>query len=322
MYHGTNAEHLPKIFQLGMIPDPTKGHWKGDKAHQDATLGSPSLHSLKGSYWTDNTSTAFSSAIDAVRGSAGRQAVIIAQIVPQTAKADEDDVRNPVLNTFRTVLVPHFGHADARYVAPSLKGAIDADPKFYNKIVDEFAKHLHDRLKTGDKMPMDKAMMKKTFDATLERMLGHIDMTQDRGKWNYIEAYERWLENVIDWEEARVKAKEKAESGDLPKYDKVSGEKKFLDALDDISRRYRKSAMPPGENDPYRLRTNLRVTEPVGFSGRNKIVAIIVGHGRQLELAYGKVPQQFIDDYSKSWGPNFRIIDRKTGKPVYNSLED
>jgi hypothetical protein len=90
--------------------------------------------------------------------------------------------------------------------------------------------------------------------------------------------------------------------------------------LDKVSSRYRKYTRIPGEGEPWRLRTNLRITEPVGFSGRNKIIAIVLGHGQKLEVVYGKLPEKFIKDYAQSWGPNFEIVDRK-GKIIFKSSE-
>ena len=322
MYHGTTSKHLPKIFQLGMVPNPTQGRWKDDNLEQGASASAPSLRSLEGSYWTDNMATALISANSSRRAIGGEAAIVVAQIVPQSGKADEDDIRGPIANAFQTILIPYFGHREMTSIVWPLLGAIEADPKFYNKLVGEFAEYLHSRLKTSDKMPIDKKMMKDTFDATHQRLLGHVDAKEGREKWAYHEAYERWLENHMDWKKAREKAKNKQENEAIPRFDKVSGEKAFLEILDQLSRRYRKSAIPDAD-DKYRMRTNLRVTEPVGFKGRNKILAILVlNTSKTLSLVYGHLPGNAISDYSQFWGPEFQITDRKTGETIYNTLKE
>lgn len=315
MYHGTNSIHLPKIFQLGMIPDPSGGRWKGDKEFEDTTINSPSMHSLKGSYWTDNVTTAYSSARDTLGGTDGRQMIVVAQLVPQTAKADEDDVRPVVEQAFREAYQPYHGARNLELAATMIHAQVTVDNNIYTELVNSFAKIVHDRLKTSDKMPFEPDFFRSVFDATLNRALGHVNWEQH--KWYYIEAYQRALEDTseLDYEEAREEALKLKDN--MPTFNKVSGEKQFLRALDKVSRRYRKSAMPTPEGE-WRLRTNLRITEPVGFSGRNKIIAIVVGHGRKLEVVYGKVPEKFIKDYAKSWGPNFEIIDRK-GNTIHKS---
>jgi len=322
MYHGTSSKHLPKIYQLGMIPDPTEGRWKGEEELEASSILSPSMHSLKGSYWTDNIVTAYSSARDAMStGGESRMMIVVAQLVPQSAKADEDDVRMPVQRAFAEALRSHFGARDLDLAVPMAKGTIDADPNFYKELMSDFATNLHNKLKTSEKMPMDKAMMQDTFDAAMERVLGHVDMKKGRAKQAYIESYEYALEQKMDWEKAREIAQEMYQKNEIPTFNVIEGEKKFLQALDKLSQRYRKFALPPKE-DEWRLQTTLRITEPVGFSGRNKIVAIVLGRGQVLELVYGNLPQQFISDYSKFWSPNFKVVDKRSGKVVHNSLNE
>lgn len=319
MYHGTSSKFLPKIFQLGMIPNPTKGRWKGDEELEGSSIHSPSMHSLEGSYWTNNITTARSSARDALStGGEARLALIIAQIVPQTAKSDEDDVRIPVRRAFKNALSKHFGARDLDQSVPMAKGRMDADPAFFQELVSDFSKTLHDELKSSDKMPIDNNMMQDAFEAAFERILGHVDMSEGSAKRAYIESYEYALgKKIDDWEEARKLAREKYEKNDVPDYSKTEGERKFLQALDKISGRYRKFAQNQGG-----FNQSLRVTTPVGFSGRNKIVAIVLGDGANMELVYGKLPQKFIKDHSSSWGPKFKITDKKSGQVIHDTTQE
>lgn len=321
MYHGTSSKFLPKIFQLGMIPEPSEGKWKDDRLEQKASVISPTLRSLKGSYWTDNVATASGAGADTTRTIGGTELIIVAQIVPQTAKADEDDVRGPVLRAFRKVIIPHYGHRDVGDIAWPMLGAFEANPKLHKEVVDAFATELHNTLKTSDKMPLDKNLMEYVFDAAHQRLLGHVHAI-GRMKWAYIESFEHELEHVLgdNWGEAKKIAQEKAEKNDIPVFDKVAGERKFLDALDKVSLRYKKSAMPPSE-EQWRLRTNLRVTEPVGFSGRNKIICILlVKDSSNFKVVYGAVPDKFLEDWKNKWGPHFRIVDRND-KEIFNTLK-
>jgi len=41
MYHGTTSAILPKVYQMGMIPNPKKGKWKGENSFKYTTIGSP-----------------------------------------------------------------------------------------------------------------------------------------------------------------------------------------------------------------------------------------------------------------------------------------
>lgn len=319
MYHGTSSKFLPKIFQLGIIPNPSAGKWKDDELEQKATVTSPSLRSLKGSYWTDNLTTAAGAARDSARTQGGEPTIVIAQIVPQSGFADEDDVKGPMQRAFRQALIPYFGHRDPADIAWPLRGLHDARPDLYKTIAGDFAEILHKELKASSKMPIDKKMLSNVFRAIHERLLGHIDPMKGRTKWAYFEAYENWLAGKEDWETAKKLTKEKIEKTDIPKFNKVSGEKNFLNALELVTKRYKKSALP---SDEFRIRTNLRITEPVGFSGRNKITSILVGDKTELKLVYGDLPQSFIKDWSSSWGPSFRITDKKSGKEIHNTMKE
>jgi len=312
VFHGTSSDNLSKIFELGMIPNPTKGKWKGDEEFTSTAINSPSLHSLEGSYWTDNIGIAYSSARQALAGTDARQMVVIAQIVPQTAVADEDDVRPVVERAFREAYRDSQGARDIDLAAPAIHAQIQASNSFYLETLGKFAKYIHEELKTSDKMPLNMGFFRDVFEATLNRILGYVNW--EREKWHYIEAYQRELENKHDLDVAKKEALKMKDN--LPTFDKAAGERDFLQALDKVSRRYRKSALPPG--DSLRFRTNLRVTEPVGFKGRNKILAFVIGFGEKIEVVYGEVPQKFIKDYAQFWGPNFKIVDRK-GKLIHGS---
>lgn len=324
MYHGTSSKFLPKIFQMGIIPEPTEGKWKNDDLEQDASAIAHSLRSLKGSYWTDNIMLAYMSARRTVRNQGGDPMLVIAQIVRQSALADEDNVVGPIQRAYQQSLIPYFGARDVSDTAWSLQGIREADPKEYKKIASDFAQQLHDILKTSDKMPIDKNKLLKVFEATHERLLGHVDVNKGWTKTSYIDLYDHWLSKQMDWKKAIEIAREKVNKNDIPTFDKISGERGFTNALDYVSKRYKKSALQP--KDGY---GTLRVTEQVGFSGRNKIVAMTIilpetthvhhAPDQVLQLVYGHLPSNFISDWRTNWGSKFKIVDRKSERTLYNT---
>lgn len=322
MFHGTSSKFLPKIFQLGMIPEPTTGKWKDEKLEQQTDLLNPSLRSLKGSYWTDNVGVALSSANNTRKEVGGVGAIVIAQIIQQSGLSDEDDIRGPINQAFGKVVSEYFGAAGTTENAWRIKGLIDANPTIYQKIIDDFAEKLHNSLTKNPKMPIDKPQMKRAFDTFLERMLAHMPIEEGwYNKSRYFESYQVGLEKSgMDYKKAHEKTREDLEKS-LPAFNKVSAEKAFLDSLEELSARYRASALPPKSEEEYRYRTNIRITQPVGFSGRNKIIGIVVmNDDRNLENVYGTVPVEFINGYKRFWGPKFKLIDKKSGQVVYNGI--
>lgn len=327
MFHGTTSNFLPKIFQLGMIPNPKKGRWKGEDNFVSTTINRPSMHSLEGSYWTTNLGEAYKAAGDAVRTDTpedeGNRMIVVAQIMPHSAKADEDDVRRIVSQAFITAYAKYFGNRQEDQAAPMILAASQFDLNMYVDMVEEFAKNIHERLKTSDKMPFDSDFFRSVFEATLERLLGHLDFSEGPALRSYLEQLEYlYGKKTGDYKEAREvsEARYKELSGKgFPEYTKTGGEKKFLQALDKVSSRYRKSVFQRENEYGDMSDTTLRMTEPVGFSGRNKIVAIILGRGRGLVLAYGNsIPQDFINKYKRFWGPAFSVKNQK-GEVIYPS---
>lgn len=311
-----------------MIPEPAEGKWKSDELEAKADLLNPSLRSLKGSYWSDNLGVAISSASNARREVGGNNTIVVAQIIPQTAYADEDDLRGPVQRAFGKVTQEEFGHAGTAENAWRIKGLIDANKSRHTELVSNFSNYLHQQLTKNSKKPIDKTLTKKAFDTFLERMLAHMPIEEGwYNKSRYIESYHRGLEESgMDWEQAKKKAAEKYNEP-FPKYNKTAAEKAYLGVLEELTIRYRESTLPPGEEE-YRMRTNVRISQSVGFRGRNKIISIVTirqdedRRERSLELVYGTLLTKFIDDYSQHWGPNFQVIDRKSGSVIHDTLKE
>lgn len=322
VFHGTSSKFLPKIFQLGVIPNSKQGAWRAedDKHEVDADIRNPSLRSLEGSYWTTRVGTASSSATAAVMAYGGDKMYIIAQIVPRTALADEDNIRSLVKRAFDNMMSNWFGgrkNSESEVDAWKLKGAIDADPAEYQKMVDDFSVILYDLLigKNGQgkvaTTPFDKSLFKETFDTYFERILGHADIGEYASyKRKYLDNYELYLPSGTENVDDLVQDKHL----NPPKLNKVQGEKNYLNTLDKLTKKYKKTVKPSEQA----FDTTLRVTTPIGFSGKNKILAIVTEKevpktfNSALTIEYGNLPNEFINLYD-DWetGP-YTIFDKKT----------
>jgi len=325
MFHGTTSKFLPRIFQLGVVPNPKAGKWKGDISNDDSVdANRRSLKSLEGSYWTTNVGTAFSAGNNTRRKFGGNSIFIIAEIVPQTGKADEDSVEGSIDRAFAASIVPWFGARSIPEAAVALQGILDADSlnggTTEKQITKDFSKQLHNSLKINDKMPMDEKMLGKVFHVYLERILGHMDIENGDKKWEYLENYRRELEKGTGWSQEDAKKMMDKKTNNIPKFDSGIGEENYSKALDWVSGRYKKSTFVGDDED---FGVNLRVTQPVGFRGRNKIIAILDSPKEEtnLILIYGnKVPNEFIVKWKDFWGPNFKIIDQN-GKILYDAMK-
>lgn len=323
MFHGTTTKYLSSILANGIIPNPKEGPWKKE---DEVSAGQSSRQSLFGSYWTDNLSTAYGASGNASRNQGGEKIIVIAQIIPSSGFADEDDVKFSISREFNNSAGKEIGVFSSER-AWNLKGLIDVEPETYSKMINDFSNNLHNRLTKNKKMPLDTILFKNTFDAYLERLLAHQLKTDERSKWKYVDMPDKIL--------GREGGKKAIEDFDniAADYKDISGsEKKYLEIQDKISRRYKESTNPNSYDDEagylQKFHTNARIPNPVKFKGNNRIIGIVlipkindeVPKWKQepLRLLYGTISQEFIDGYKKFSGPNFQILD-KNGKVIYSS---
>jgi len=321
MYHGTSDKHWAKIRSEGLQPKVKTRTWADDPS---ATSISPSRASLESTYLTDNLMTAKSAAWTAVRNAkANHEVIVIVQAQPRSAFADEDDVSSALEWQFQKV----FGVNPAESARYSTEFWMEYKfaPSSVRHYEDDYVKEVVDHFKkiTGIEID-DKAMgilapvLRSAVWVGIERVLAHF-IEKPESSWSKpISAATDFLRNFSKTRE-EYKGKIDVAQADaekmLSKIPSVSdAERKWLGVKDKVTRILRKIAW----QQDSRVAHNIRIAEPITFSGRNKIIGAVlifktgVGMVEGLKVLYGSLPEKFKEDWNKAVGPrDWTSIERQ-----------
>lgn len=305
MYHGTSDSFLKSILSNGIVPTPKDKVWDTDP---DAGTHTPSRVSLPGSYWTSSLLTASGSSSRARRKFGGNNILVIAMLARQSAFADEDSI-NGSFNWGYAKALRNLGlsaELSPATILSYIAKDIDGKANIAEKLPEQFALETHELLKSSDRQPIDAPLLKKAFWSYFKRLLAHA---KKEGSFDSLFTPEPGFKNMVD---------------NIPDVD--AAESYWLSVRDVLTRRYTKTAR--GEDD---LNLTLRMTEPVGYRGANKIIGMIGDNPNPTKessfdepkvLYYGNPDnnaiEQVIDDYRTIIGP-FPGMVTPDGKTVYPS---
>lgn len=309
MYHGTTDAFLRNILSNGIEPNPGKKVWDTDPG---ASTHVQSRVSLEGSYWTSNLLTAIGSSGRAKNKFGGNRILVLAKLALQSAFADEDDINGTVNWAYadslrRFKLSTEVGAAT---MFGLLSGGYEGEiPGLAEKLPALFTDELHDRLKSSPQQPIDRELLKQAFWVYFKRLLAH---SKQEGSFDTMHGSSYVSQDAINA---------------IP--DVETAERAWLDMREILTRRYTKTARGSEARDD--VNHTLRMTEPVGYRGSNKIIAIMGDNPNPTKessydepkvLYYGNPEdrdvKQFIDDYSTSIG-QFPGMITPDGKEVYPS---
>lgn len=294
MYHGTSSVFLRSILKHGMQPNPKQRVWT---PNDTASIATPTMASLSGSYWTSDLSLAQSSSNTAVKRVGGEPILIMAQIQTQQAKADED------------VVTPDIDHA----VNTTITRMMRVNAKDYDRIINlywyklddwqmntlytQFAHEFHKTLTRNPQQPPDKKLAQQVLDSYMRRILAHRIEKMDP------ESKKLFLDNI--------KNRSRITADTIPTISQA--EQDYLEVRDRVTQRYRDSTTYNKSETHV-----LRMTDPVGYSGASHIVNIVglSKSDKPLIVYYGSsnLPNKFINDYPKVLGPIPQIITKSTEK--------
>lgn len=272
MFHGTSTAFLQSILKNGMVPRPKSKSWDEDP---DVSLSSQSRVSLEGSYWTSNLLTATSSAWRTSNKFKGDQLIIIAQIQQQQAFADEDSVTYVINSSFSN----SFGNS-LYMERPDLIAELYYDhPDRIQKTKEVFNEKLHNNLTKNTKKPIPTNMLNDLFDAFVMRLIAHGEKESGGKEWySPLRRVKNKPDNILSVNEA---------------------ENNLLAQKDKLTKYYSESAI----ESPTDFSHTLRISEPITYSGANKILFIIERDKKlenlPLKLHYGTppLPNKFMEQW-------------------------
>jgi hypothetical protein len=296
MFHGTSTVFLRSILKTGMVPNPKLKKWDTDPK---ASLTTQSRVSLSGSYWSGRLMTSISSANNTIEKFGGNKLIIIANIQTQSAKADEDQI------TFDIPREYDYAFGGVYSTRPDLVAQVYYNSKkYYEDAKSKFVKSLHNSLTENPNKPIPTDLLEELFNTFTIRIISYgIKEAGNDTYYNPIKNINP-IPNVPSTEEA---------------------ESELLKLKDKITRYYRETT-----EDKGRFSHTLRITDPVDYSGANRITHIIeipksyINKNKdfvqpEMILHYGNpktIPNKFIDEYINRVGDFSGMVVDTSGNIV------
>lgn len=289
-YHGTSAGLIPDILHQGLQIDPEKRAW-GDDPH--AGPMKPSRASNVGVYLTKSLMSAVGHGRRPAQRDKANIVLVVCDLQGRSLVADEDDL-GPSLASIATKELVHSANVASWYWMAGQSP--DAETLGWLKrarqeYVDSQSKFIAYRL--GDNLrPRFMAKIRELVDGcwplAVERAAAYYP--REHGS-NWIWS---WRDN---WNRYTGQPDEDAPNPPDPQ----AVEKRFAEHIERMTRTLKQLAL--------RERTipTARSTRSIGFSGANRIVAIVeLIEGRPnytLRLHYGRLPDDFRRQWEEGMGP-------------------
>jgi len=295
MYHGSNIKNKDIILSQGLIPNPKKRAWSEDK---DVSFYQPSRESLGGIYLTNNVIKATSSGT--VSGGGGQCILVVVSIQTGNLLADEDDFK------FRLNQISIPGLVANEWMMQRLYAASIALKE--NRIPqDSYSQGIREELESTKQAFITDfigGVSRKLKDGlTPQETLAAEDIL-DQG---FLTVLKRLASHVKSWG-SRSWGSEELWGVEKPDPGEAEAEfKRLEDRLTRVFKRVGRS-----EHRESDFNNSARIETPIGYSGKNRIVAVIEvlpyqrEIGTQVKILYppsGEVPEKLIRDWEKAQGP-------------------
>jgi hypothetical protein len=325
-FHGSSIKNLKSILSQGLLPNVKTKNWNPDRSSGSSVQ--VSLESYGGTYVTRNLLTALGAPED--RRTEGRSVMVCLEMQPNTMFLDEDSITG-VLDQPIQHMSDSQWHVGLFYIAATRS---DADARWQPDVamfqktysdtaIERWKYEFKEKYKTEMHPDLEAEMRKELpacWIAAMGRRAAHLYKTE-RADYEAKRAYAQV---------AHEKAKD-MEWADLPSAAELfptpaQGEEDFRNAVEKITRSLRIMARPSTGNDSMYNRDSARVMEPIGYSGSNKITAVLevrdgpayVGEDWKkpvpIIVHYGSVPAMFVDQWKARQGSELDIQQRPEAK--------
>jgi hypothetical protein len=295
-YHGTSSKYLKSILKHGLLPETKEGVWKEEDPN--ASPESPSRKSYGGVYWSNNTLTSLRYGNDVARKFGGNPIVVMALLQLKTALPDEDDFHGIVTRALNSVWGKDYRVTGSGKALLSVLVSLYQNSNDAREIEKNFISTFIEDLGGDSKDTLAPKVLTSEFKKALIDLLQASVIRRITHEFSWENEYDRMVRDLLDKKEIPTELKLKSVS---------EGESLYRDALSMVLNHARRYVLHSHWNK------TLRVTEPVGFSGRNRIVCIVEviqdGDKYKLKLHYGKkIPDEWLKDFKAQWSSNVEVI--------------
>ena len=333
-YHGTSARFIDSIMSQGLIPNPKKRTWDEDPG---SNYNSPSRKSIGGVYITKNIMTAISSSWKTRNGrKEENDLIVVIDFQSRSLIPDEDTLTFYVKEA---VQIPYRLSNDyvvgSVYMATVLGGNqsyVDEVKENYIEFVIKSFNYLT-KGQINDKLKERLTdILSKNWFTVLERQAAHLyDMYKDIHEWKKY-FYNNMPDSVrthLEEESSKIDQSLSRDEHNKIYSDIVDStvpvppsieeaESRYSAFIDQITRTMKSTIQ---HQDDFSSKG--RSLEPIGFSGSNKIIAIVEynSYVKGVKVVYGNLPDKFVEDLETRVGP-LKLVDKVEYKePFKNMLE-
>lgn len=289
-FHGTTTTFLKSILKHGMIPNPNKSVYDSDDR---ASENKPSIKTIGGTYFTTRLGLANSATTNAKNKFGGNPMIIIANIQLKSTYGDEDNYNGQY--EIESVL---------RYelnINPNSRNFFHLyydDENKRKEIINTIANTIHNKFSNNNtNKPIPHKLITNLIDNYSNRILAH---TVKKDSWSDPLAYTTNKPEILPIPQA---------------------EENYRQSMDTLTKYYREATVNQynkEKNNPYvSMGVSFRITEPVTYSGNNRITHIIEINDENIKIIYGNpktLPKQFLDQFEHTFG-KITIIN-KNNEPL------
>jgi len=325
-YHGTSKSKLPYILSQGLIPNPKARAWSEERGK--GSFQGPSLASLGGIYLTQNLGTAYSSAGPENYDPDNGKVFVIVEAQPRSFITDEDDVSSALAwpSTSEFMALELFF---ARELGTNESFVEDSRDDYVAKGLRRLQRQLKTRMDPRLKSRL-REIIKNGWSVALDRQVAHAAGDDYRVSSSFYRNISPEMTRDLDVAYAEIRALDIPEEEKERRYsdfvrsvrpqipDIQTAERNYAQYADQVTRTMKNLARPEQLSEDWN--PVARSLEPIGFSGSNKIVAIVEEirnrerekqgdyKGTQLKVWYGEPPAKFFDEYKQFAGSYESVI--------------
>lgn len=318
-YHGTIVDNLSSILKSGLITHPKRKAWRKD---DDASINNPTRKSIEGSiYVTRNLMTAVSSTSNAAYRELKRPPLVaVMQLSDRIMHADEDSVSHGFKKVADEYMLPYI------WFSWMFRNGSEEVKKYYDEYLDNWTKNvlLHlDRNSTSHEKARQNLLdyLPTAFEICLKRQLAHFMRQSKYVNYEFLSKLQQVLWENGEYEKYLITNEDETvtiNSTILPSSDVEKAENAWIEMMDIISKKARFTVRD--KQDYSGSFKTARLTEPVGYSGRNRIVCVFsIPHYREhsrensydIHVHYGSLPDDAVQQYTERFTSEFKIVNKQ-----------
>lgn len=299
MYHGTSSTFIPSILKQGLIPNSGNAVWDDDP---NANYSVSSRKTVGGVYLAKNLMTAISAAGMAKKKFGGNQAIICTIFQPKSGLPDEDTIRYMIDSAIYVAMgvTTHELHVQIALAEFLFGKGQQYLKKFKDSLLSRLASHAQE-VSFDPRSIKDDELLKMMEAELTRRVVHHIRGTkEDYYKYPYFKEFVHYPEEY-NHSKQEIKTIQKFVDN-LPSIREA--EAAYLKQLDVMTRMFKRMVLATDDFN-YTIRT----LEPIKYTGRNRILAIVEEAERNkiLKIHYGKPPKDFFDQYTSRIGSGYTV---------------